>query len=83
MKTVLFIIKFVSCLFCLLIKAQLQLKPPNILFSPSLSSTEQGGFYDLIEELLGNVYEQSSLIPRIAKHLDQPHYQVKNFFLDH
>lgn len=59
-----------------LFEAQLQLKPPEIRFSPSLNFGDSDGFYDQIEGLLGNVYKQCSLIPRIAKHIGQDDYQV-------
>lgn len=56
-----------------LFEAQLKLDPPEILFSPS-----PGGFLEQIQGLISNIYEQSSLIPRIAKHLGQDDYQVNN-----
>lgn len=59
-----------------LFEAQLKLDPPEILFSPSLIYGEAGGFLEQIQGLISNVYEQSSLIPRIAKHLGQDDYQV-------
>ena len=59
-----------------LFESQLQLKPPEILFSPSLNIDDEGDFYEQIEELIRNVYEQCSMIPRVAKHLGQENYQV-------
>jgi dynein heavy chain len=61
-----------------LFEAQLQLKPPEILFSPSLTQNESGGFYEQIEEIIANVYDQSTFISRVAKHLGLANYQVKN-----
>jgi dynein heavy chain, axonemal len=59
-----------------LFEAQLQLKPPEILFNPSLNYGEKDGFYEQIEGLIENVYKQGSLIPRIAGHLEQDNYKV-------
>jgi dynein heavy chain len=63
-----------------LFEAQLQLKPPEVRFSPSLNYSEADGFYEQIEGLIGNIYKQGSLIPRIAMHLDFADYQVRNSF---
>ena len=62
-----------------LFEAQLQLKPPEILFSPSLTQNDSGGFYEQIEEIIANVYDQSTMISRIAKHTCLANYQVYNF----
>lgn len=60
-----------------LFEAQLQLKPPEILFSPSLNLADTGGFYEQIEELIHNVYEQCTLISHISEHLDQENFLVR------
>ena len=62
-----------------LFEAQLQLKPPEILFTPSLNYGDPDGFYEQIEGLIGSVYKQGSLIPRIASHIGQENYQVIRF----
>ena len=59
-----------------LFEAQLQLKPPDMVFIPSMNYGDSDGFYEQIEGLIGNIYKQGSLIPRIAKHLEQDNYQV-------
>ena len=59
-----------------LFEAQLQLKPPEMRFAPSLNYGDSDGFYDQIESLIGNVYKQSTLIPRIAKHMAHADYLV-------
>lgn len=59
-----------------LFEAQLKLDPPEILFSPSLFASDPDGFYELIEGLVGNIYRQASLIPRIASHIGKDSYQV-------
>lgn len=65
-----------------LFEAQLQLKPTEMVFIPSMNYGDSDGFYELIEGLLGNVYKQGSLVPRVAKHLEQDNYQVllKTFY---
>ena len=64
-----------------LFEAQLQLKPPEILFAPSLNYGEADGFNDQIEGLINFVYKQGSLVSRVAVHLGQENYQVKFIFL--
>jgi dynein heavy chain len=59
-----------------LFEAQLQLKPTEIVFAPSMNYGDHDGFYELIEGLVGNIYKQGSLIPRIASHIGQEHYQA-------
>ena len=61
-----------------LFEAQLLLKPPDMVFSPSLNYGDIDGFYELIEGLIGSIYKQGSLVQRLAKHLGQENYQVKN-----
>ena len=60
-----------------LFEAQLQLKPPELVFVPSMHYGDMGGFSELIEGLVGSIYKQSSFIPRLAKHLEQENYQVR------
>jgi dynein heavy chain len=62
-----------------LFEAQLLLKPPEMVFLPSMHFGDTDGFYDLIEELVGSVYRQGSLIKRIAKHLGVENYQVSEY----
>ena len=61
-----------------LFEAQLLLKPPDMVYLPSLHFGDADGFYELIEGLVGNIYKQGSLIQRLAKHLGQENYQVIN-----
>ncbi len=60
-----------------LFEAQLQLKATDILFAPSMNPGNMEGFYGLIEGLIGSVFIQGSLIPRVASHLKEQNYQVK------
>lgn len=59
-----------------LFEAQLQLKPTEMVFVPSMHYGDTDGFYELVESITGNIYKQGSLIPRVAVHLDQEHYQA-------
>ena len=52
---------------------------PEMVFLPSLDFGVADGFYDEIDGLVGDVYKQSSLIPRLAAHSGQQHYQVRGF----
>ncbi|XP_064623162.1 dynein beta chain, ciliary-like [Lineus longissimus] len=58
-----------------LFEAQLELQVPEMVFLPSLDYGVADGFYDLVDGLVGDIYKQSSLIPRLAKHSGQEHYQ--------
>ena len=58
-----------------LFEAQLQLKPPELVFSPSLNYGEPNGFFEQVEVNVGHVYAQGSLIPRVASHLEQKDYK--------
>jgi len=59
-----------------LLEAQLQLKGTDILFVPSMTPGHMEGFYGFVEELIGSVFIQGSLIPRVASHLKELNYQV-------
>ena len=48
---------------------------PDMVFLPSLDNVADS-FYDLVDSLVGDVYKQASLIPRLASHSGQEHYQV-------
>ncbi len=58
-----------------LFEAQLQLKPPELVFSPSLNYGESNGFFEQVDVNVGHVYAQGSLIPRVASHLEHKDYQ--------
>ncbi|CAF0714705.1 unnamed protein product [Brachionus calyciflorus] len=58
-----------------LFEAQLKLTN-EMVFIPSMNYSDTDGFYELIEGLIGNIYKQGSLVPRIATHLEQDHYQA-------
>ena len=48
---------------------------PEMVFLPSLDYGVADGFYDLVDGLVGDCYKQASLIPRLATHSGQDHYQ--------
>jgi hypothetical protein len=56
--------------------SKLQLKPPQMTFVPSMHFGDADGFYDLLDELIGSIYKQGLLIPRLAKNLGVENYQV-------
>ncbi|GAB1599188.1 dynein beta chain, ciliary [Argonauta hians] len=58
-----------------LFQAQLDLCKPDMVFSPSLDYGTADGFYDLVDGVVGNIYKQATLIPRLAKHSGQENYQ--------
>ncbi|KAM4623876.1 dynein axonemal heavy chain 9 isoform 1-T1 [Polymixia lowei] len=59
-----------------LFEAQLDLRLPDMVFSPSLEFGAGDGFYDLVESLINDVYRISSLVPRLAQPCPFPHYQA-------
>lgn len=59
-----------------LFQAQLELQVPYMVFSPSLDFGVPDGFYDLVDGLVGDIYKQAALIPRLAEHNGQQHYQA-------
>ena len=76
-----------------LFEAQLLLKPPELVYNPSLNFGDHNGFYEQCEVNVGLVYQQAQLIPRIASHLPSKNYQqdlenkndlaeMKNEFMD-
>ncbi|XP_067164604.1 dynein axonemal heavy chain 9 [Apteryx mantelli] len=59
-----------------LFEVQLDLVIPDLIFRPSLDSSTNDGFYDMVESLLNDIYRISSLMPRLAEHSGFPHYQA-------
>ena len=64
-----------------LFEAKLELHVPEMVFLPSLDFGVADGYYDEIDGLVGDIYKQSSLIPRLAEHSGQQHYQVNSKIL--
>lgn len=58
-----------------LFEASMELNAPEMVFQPSLDFGVADGFYDLVDGLVGDIYKQASLIPRLAAHTGQEHYQ--------
>ena len=56
--------------------AELELQVPNMVFQPSLLESAPGGFLKLFEGLLQDIYEMSSIIPRVATQTGHPNYHV-------
>ncbi|XP_030057583.1 dynein axonemal heavy chain 11 [Microcaecilia unicolor] len=58
-----------------LFEAQMILSASEIIFKPSLDKETGDGFYDLVEELLGNIFKMSAQVKRVAVHLEAENYQ--------
>ncbi|EMP26627.1 Dynein heavy chain 11, axonemal [Chelonia mydas] len=56
-------------------QAQMILSASEIEFKPSLDKEAGDGFYDLVEELLSNVFKMSAQVKRVAAHLEVENYQ--------
>ncbi|NXC42955.1 DYH9 protein, partial [Penelope pileata] len=59
-----------------LFEVQLDLVIPDLIFRPSLDPGTNDGFYDMVENLLNDIYRISSLVPRLAGYSGFPHYQA-------
>ncbi|KAM9837728.1 LOW QUALITY PROTEIN: dynein axonemal heavy chain 9 [Aulostomus maculatus] len=59
-----------------LFEAQLDLKVPDMVFTPSLEFGERDSLFELVESLINDVFRISSLVPRLAQHSPFPHYQA-------
>uniref|UniRef100_A0A4W6G5D9 Dynein axonemal heavy chain 17 n=1 Tax=Lates calcarifer TaxID=8187 RepID=A0A4W6G5D9_LATCA len=59
-----------------LFEAQLDLKVPDMVFTPSLEFGAGDSFFELVESLINDVFRVSSLVPRLAQHSPFPHYQT-------
>ena len=51
-----------------LFATKLQLSDPDIIFQPSLEKHIVGNFFDLAVDLMDDIFNMASLIPRIGKH---------------
>nr|XP_015213314.1 PREDICTED: dynein heavy chain 11, axonemal [Lepisosteus oculatus] len=58
-----------------LFEAQIILRAPEITFQPSLDKDAADGFYDLVDELLSDVFKVSAQVKRVAGHLGMEDYQ--------
>ena len=61
-----------------LFEARLELQAPDVVFVPSLEFNVHGGFYDMMDEILSDVYQQAGLIERLATHYDHNSYKVNS-----
>uniref|UniRef100_A0A6I8PET2 Dynein axonemal heavy chain 11 n=2 Tax=Ornithorhynchus anatinus TaxID=9258 RepID=A0A6I8PET2_ORNAN len=57
------------------LQIQMMLQAPEVIFKPSLEKDIGDGFYDLVEDLLCNIFKMSAQMKRIASHLEAPNYQ--------
>ncbi|XP_062979874.1 dynein axonemal heavy chain 11 [Elgaria multicarinata webbii] len=58
-----------------LFQVQMTLSTLEIEFQPSLDKEAGDGFYDLIDELLSDIFKISAQVKRVATHLEIQHYQ--------
>ncbi|XP_053322781.1 dynein axonemal heavy chain 11 [Spea bombifrons] len=58
-----------------LFEAQMSLHTNEIFFKPSLQKEDGDGLYDLMEELLGDIFKMSGQVKRIANHFEANNYQ--------
>uniref|UniRef100_A0AAX7TU92 Dynein axonemal heavy chain 17 n=1 Tax=Astatotilapia calliptera TaxID=8154 RepID=A0AAX7TU92_ASTCA len=59
-----------------LFEAQLDLRVPDMVFTPSLEVGTRESLFELVEGLINDVFGISSLVPRLAQHSPFPNYQA-------
>lgn len=59
-----------------LFEIQLKLKNNEMTFGPSLDLSHRGNFYEIVDEMVTNITNMASLIPRVAAHKSLENYQV-------
>ncbi|XP_077065347.1 dynein axonemal heavy chain 11 [Siphateles boraxobius] len=59
-----------------LFESQMLLMGSEITFKPSLDRDGGDGLYELVEELLGDLFKMSAQVKRVAPHLNVEDYQV-------
>ena len=57
-----------------LLEIKLELQAPEVIFQPSLEPDAPTGFCHLVEELLEDMFNVASLVPRVASHKDHSNY---------
>ncbi|XP_060681399.1 dynein axonemal heavy chain 11-like isoform X1 [Hemiscyllium ocellatum] len=55
--------------------SQMMLSIPEIVFKPSLDKDAADGFYDLVEDLISDIYKMAAQVTRVADHLEIDSYQ--------
>ncbi|UJR10317.1 hypothetical protein I4U23_014523 [Adineta vaga] len=58
-----------------LFEVQLVLDDLDLRFNPSLDFGSANGLYDIVDTLIGNIFRQAAMLPRLAEHSGQKHYQ--------
>lgn len=53
-------------------------EPVNLRFNPTLDYGSATGLYDIVDTLIGNIFRQAAMLPRLAEHSGEKHYQVKS-----
>uniref|UniRef100_A0A665X2B6 Dynein, axonemal, heavy chain 9 n=1 Tax=Echeneis naucrates TaxID=173247 RepID=A0A665X2B6_ECHNA len=69
-------LKFFRTVVAPLFEAQLDLKVPDMVFTPSQEFGTGDSFFELVESLINDVFRISSLVPRLAQHSPFPDYQA-------
>ncbi|XP_033840356.1 dynein heavy chain 9, axonemal isoform X2 [Periophthalmus magnuspinnatus] len=59
-----------------LLEVHLNLKVPDLVFSPSMDYGAADGLLERVEGLITDIFRMSSLVPRVAQHCSVPHYQA-------
>ncbi|KAL3316100.1 Dynein heavy chain 9, axonemal [Cichlidogyrus casuarinus] len=60
-----------------LFEASMELQGSEVMFNPSLEFGAAHGFFELIESLIKDIYQQAKLVPRMASHLNDGDFLAK------
>ncbi|CAF3576543.1 unnamed protein product [Rotaria sordida] len=58
-----------------LFEVQLILDDLDLRFNPTLEFGSANGLYDIVDTLIGNIFRQAAMLPHLAEHSGQKHYQ--------
>ncbi|KAM6897526.1 dynein beta chain, ciliary-like [Xenentodon cancila] len=59
-----------------LFEVHLDLKIPDMVFTPSMDFGAADSFFEMMENLINDVFRMSSQMPRLAQDMPIPHYQA-------
>ncbi|XP_043921477.1 dynein axonemal heavy chain 11 [Protopterus annectens] len=59
-----------------LFEVQMLLSAPEIVFKPSVDKEVSDGFFDLVEELVNDIFRVSAQVKRVAAHIEMEDYQI-------
>lgn len=59
-----------------LFESHLELQTPDLVFAPSLQYETRNSLYNIIDDLLRDIFSMAAYIPRVAEHVGHENYQM-------